>query len=194
MGIVGGVLATHAIFSAYGFWLPNDPRGSWSQFVASWELRAYGPATTVNTPRSLAYKQHDVRLRLEAKSALKYPPVRFSGAQALSIAHGFAIAVHEAKYVLYACSIMPNHVHIVVKDHSRDVRRIVGHLKASATRQLRSEGKYSFDAPKPWCQHGWFVYLDNANDIRRAIRYVQNNPVKEGNRKQSWSFVMSYHA
>lgn len=29
------VLAYHVIFGAYGFWLPNDPRGSWSKFVAS---------------------------------------------------------------------------------------------------------------------------------------------------------------
>ena len=32
------VLAYHAIFTAYGFWLPNDPRGSWSSYVRSWEL------------------------------------------------------------------------------------------------------------------------------------------------------------
>jgi hypothetical protein len=27
----------HVIFSADGFWLPNDPRGSWSEFVRRWE-------------------------------------------------------------------------------------------------------------------------------------------------------------
>jgi hypothetical protein len=36
------VLAYHLIFSMYGFWLPNDPRGSWSEFVASWELFRFG--------------------------------------------------------------------------------------------------------------------------------------------------------
>ena len=30
----------HLIISAYGFWLPNDPRGSWSDFVGAWELLA----------------------------------------------------------------------------------------------------------------------------------------------------------
>jgi len=29
------VLGTHLILTAYGFWLPNDPRGSWSDFVGS---------------------------------------------------------------------------------------------------------------------------------------------------------------
>src|SRR4051812_39201122 len=31
------IVGYHVIFSAYGFWLPNDPRGSWSDFVGSWE-------------------------------------------------------------------------------------------------------------------------------------------------------------
>jgi len=29
------VLAYRAILSMYGFWLPNDPRGSWSEFKES---------------------------------------------------------------------------------------------------------------------------------------------------------------
>ncbi|HUT10853.1 MAG TPA: hypothetical protein VMY42_10175 [Thermoguttaceae bacterium] len=48
------VLAYHVIFGAYGFWLPNDPRGSWSDFVGSWELARFGKATKVSTRRSLA--------------------------------------------------------------------------------------------------------------------------------------------
>jgi REP element-mobilizing transposase RayT len=186
------ILATHAIFTAYGFWLPNDPRGSWSQFVASWELMAFGRATTVHTRRSLARDQHDVALRLVAKAALKYRPVKFTGRQALSIAHGFATAVNDSKYVIYACSILPDHVHLVVKDHSRPVRRIVGHLKSQGTRQLRAEGQYAFASSTPWVQQCWIVYLDKPAEVRRAIRYVEENPVKERKRLQKWSFVTEY--
>src|ERR1700680_1345456 len=32
------VLVAHVIITAHGFWLPNDPRGSWSDFVGAWEL------------------------------------------------------------------------------------------------------------------------------------------------------------
>lgn len=48
------IVGYHIIFSAYGFWLPNDPRGSWSDFVGSWELFRYGPATKTTERRSLA--------------------------------------------------------------------------------------------------------------------------------------------
>ena len=55
--------AFHLIISAYGFWLPNDPRGSWSDFVGSWELYKFGPATKTTETRSLAHDPHDVALR-----------------------------------------------------------------------------------------------------------------------------------
>ena len=35
----------HVILPMYGFWLPNDPRGSWSEFVRKWELTRFGDGT-----------------------------------------------------------------------------------------------------------------------------------------------------
>ena len=49
------LLGFHVILSAYGFWLPNDPRGSWSDFVWAWDLFRYGPATKVETRSSVAH-------------------------------------------------------------------------------------------------------------------------------------------
>src|SRR5438128_2559907 len=125
------VLAYHAIFTAYGFWLPNDPRGSWSDFVHSWELfLAGGPATKVNTSRSVAGRPHDRQARLAAKEALKYPAVVFDGHQALSIAKGFAAMVAKANYAVYACSILPEHVHMVLGRYRYKVETMVRLLKA----------------------------------------------------------------
>lgn len=85
------VLAYHVILGTYGFWLPNDPRGSWSDWVWSWELfRFGGPATKVDSPHSVAHVPHDRRIRLAAKMILKYPPVRFNGTQARAVGRGFA--------------------------------------------------------------------------------------------------------
>ncbi len=83
------ILASHVIFSTYGFWLPNDPRGSWSDFVGNWELTRFGKATTVTTHRSLARAPHNRADRIAAKQLLNFPPVRFDGMQALAVANGF---------------------------------------------------------------------------------------------------------
>jgi hypothetical protein len=75
------IVGYHVIFGAYGFWLPNDPRGSWSTFVGSWELFRYGATTKTTDRRSLAYEPHDRTLRVKAKTALQRPAVNFSDAQ-----------------------------------------------------------------------------------------------------------------
>ena len=64
------ILAYHSIFSMYGFWLPNDPRGSGSDYIASWELFRYGPATKTNSRRSVAAMPLPPNWRREAQTAL----------------------------------------------------------------------------------------------------------------------------
>lgn len=192
------IRAYHAIFTAYGFWLPNDPRGSWSNFVGSWELFRFGGATKTETRRSVAAKPHDRALRDAAKTALKYPAVHFDGHQALAIAEGFATAITEHGYRLFACSILPEHVHLVVNRCDRDVERVVAHLKAKATARLTETGRHPLSrftvprggSPTPWALNLWKCFLDTPADIARAVRYVEENPTKEGKRPQRWSFVV----
>ena len=196
------VLAYHTIFSAYGFWLPNDPRGSWSEFVRRWELVRFGKATKTDTTRSVADVPHDRALRRTAKEAMQYPPVVFTGRQALSVSKGFARAAAESGYVIHACSILPEHVHMVVARHERLIERIVGHLKTRATQQLRADGLRPLEAfardgaapPSPWGRGGWHVYLDRVERVLEAIQYVRGNPMKEGKPPQTWSFVVPYEA
>jgi hypothetical protein len=60
------IIAHHVIVSAYGFWLPNDPRGSWSTVVRNPDLLPFGHATKVTTRQSVAAATHDRTLRAEA--------------------------------------------------------------------------------------------------------------------------------
>ena len=196
------VLAYHIIFTAYGFWLPNDPRGSWSNFVASWDLvLAGGKATKTNEAKSLAHQSHDHVHRLEAKKSLKFPAVEFSGKQALSISKGFIEAINDAAYVVHACSILPGHVHLVMARMERNVKIVVEPLKAKASHRLRVEGHHPFveyekadgSLPTCWGEGCWKVFLNDEDQVRRAIDYVEQNPVKEGKAIHRWSFVKGIH-
>ena len=191
----------HVIFSAYGFWLPNDPRGSWSEWVRRWELVRFGKATKISTRSSVANRHHDRNLRQAAKLALKYPEVQFTGRQAQAVGLGFRDAIEEANYIVYACSILPQHVHMVLGTHERDIRRVVGHLKARATQSLSARSLHPLTRfrqkdetiPSPWGRNCWVVFLFDERHLLEAIEYVQNNPVKEGKPRQHWSFVRQYH-
>ena len=79
--------------------------------VAVWEIRHRGSRANV---------KHDRAVRLAAKQALLYPPVVISGAQALCVANGFAKQIRRSGYIVHACAIMPEHVHLVIARHRPD--------------------------------------------------------------------------
>jgi REP element-mobilizing transposase RayT len=195
------VIASHVIFGMYGFWLPNDPRGSWSDFVGAWALFRYGGiATKTSERRSVAGRQHDVRIRLGAKRSLIRPAVQLRGVQARSVGRGFAEYAHNSKLMILACAILPDHVHLVLLRHRLNVEQLVIKLKSAATTQLLNEGLHPFaniasgDEPPPKCfaRGQWKVFLNSESDILRAIRYVESNPLKEGLPAQRWAFVTPY--
>jgi len=138
-----------------------------------------------------------VALRLRAKRHLRYPPVAFTGPQAGAVGRGFAEAMAEGHYVVHACSILPEHVHVVIARHARAVERIVGHLKARATQRLLAEGIHPLadharsdeSVPSPWGRRGWNVFLHSREHLCRAVRYVEQNSLKEGKPAQRWRFV-----
>ena len=195
------VRAYHAIFGVYGFWLPNDPRGSWSAFVRRWELVRFGKATKVTTRESLAFKPHDHSIRRKAKSALLYPPVTLTGPQARCVGLGFRNAVNESGYHVLACIILPEHVHVVIGRCGRRIERIVGHLKGAAARALVEEQRHSLadfqtsggETPSLWARGCWKVFLNSDAQIEKAVAYVEENPIKEGKPAQQWSFVNRYY-
>ena len=194
------VLASHAIFGNRGFWLPNDGRGSWSTEVWAEHLKPFGPATKTSERKSLANRAHDRTKRLAAKAALEYPAVTLDEAQRNCVARGFEKIIAIVGMVLYACAIMPDHVHLVVARHNEDFETLVGFLKRAASRQLSEEGLHplagyinrSDRVPSPWADGGWNRFIDDPIDIPPAIDYVEKNPERIGLARQYWSFVAPY--
>lgn len=162
-------------------WLPNEPRGSWSDFVASYELFQFGPATKTTTRRSVARCTFDRQIKHRMQSALTHQPVRLTGEQARLAAR----SIIKTGYPVYALAVLPDHVHAVIGRIDRTIRRAVGHMKSEATRSLRSAGHF-IDRPV-WADHGWNVFLDDTIDIERSIAYVNDNPTKQGLSPQHWS-------
>ena len=194
------ILGFHFIFSAYGFWLPNDPRGSWSDVVRQYEIAAFGAATKVTTTRSVAAQPHNAHARQAAKRALRYPPVRFTGRQARAIGTGLATACVEAGYTTHAAAVPPDHVHLITAWHPRPIDAIASHLKARATRAMTEVGLHPMTRfaatggrlPSPWARGYWCPFIRGRVQLARAIRYVEDNPAKAGLRRQRWSFVQPW--
>ena len=190
----------HVILPHYGFWLPNDPRGSWSEFVGRWELARFGKTTRHLEQRVLSQLTDEERaLRDAARQALKYQPVTLSGHQTLSIAQGFAEQARKSDYSIWACAILPEHTHLVIARHRYKVEQIANLLKGAATRKLIEDGRHPLSRyakegrpPQMWARRRWKVYLDTDAAIENAISYVIENPLKEGKPRQDWSFVKPF--
>jgi REP element-mobilizing transposase RayT len=194
------IVAYHTIFTCRGFWLPNDGRGSWSTEVWADHLRPFGRATKTNVRRSLANSPHDRETRRAAKDALIYPAVRFSGQQARAVAYGFRNISQLLDLRLFACSILPDHTHLVIGVHKKSIEQIVGFLKRAASRELTRQSLHPFEGyrdgsgwvPSPWVEGGWNRFLNSDADVVGAIDYTEQNPLKMGLRRQTWSFVIPY--
>lgn len=191
----------HVVLPMYGFWLPNDPRGSWSKFVRCWELARFGSATHSTERRELSSLSADeLAAREAARAALKYPPVTIDGTQAVAIAHGFAEQVRRSAYAIWAGSILPEHTHLVVARHEYRAEHIANLLKGAATRSILRAGIHPLSRyaardqlpPKMWSRRCWAGFLESEEAIEGAIEYVQQNPVREGKRVQRWSFITPF--
>jgi REP element-mobilizing transposase RayT len=191
----------HLIFSAYGFWLPNDPRGSGSPCVRAQHIYdAGGEATRVESTRSVARHAHDGAARVAAKAALVRPAVRLNGRQARAAARGIGELLSRVDLTIHALAVLPDHVHVVAASRQLGPDELLTALKSAATRGLNGEGLHPLAdyprkngrLPMPWADGGWKVFLDSLADVRRAVAYVEQNPVRAGLKPQTWSFVTPY--
>lgn len=126
--------------------------------------------------------------------------MRLSGRQARAIARGFGTACKRSGFVVYACAILHNHVHLVIARHAYWIERVVAQFKGAAAHQLRSEGLHPFEqhalkdgsVPSCWSEGLRKVFLNTDDEIRDRIKYVEDNPVEAGLRPQKWSFVLPF--
>jgi hypothetical protein len=127
------VIAYHLIWTAYGTWLPNDLRGSGSRVVISKKLAALGPAhlgrKRVQPPRN------EVRhFYAEAEPMLAHPVIRFDATQRMAIGATLAEAVDSTPYTCWACAVMPDHVHVVIRKHRHRAEEMVERLQEATRR------------------------------------------------------------
>ncbi|HEY1685293.1 MAG TPA: transposase [Tepidisphaeraceae bacterium] len=184
------IIAHHLIWTAYGWWRPNDPRGSGSHYVVSDVLKSLGE---LHCGRK---KIQPARLEIrefyaQAAPVLKYPLLRFGHSEIAVIAESFAEVITKNRYTCYACAIMPDHVHLLIRKHKFLAEEMMGHFRNAARIKIAGHGKWSLDHAV-FGGGGWKVFMDHPDEVRRTIKYIENNPVKEGMAPQHWRFVKVY--
>lgn len=185
------VIAYHLIWTVYGWWLPNDPRGSGSEQVASDVIAELGD---LHYGRKRVQPSGKVVREFYERAApvLKFPLLTFDEPARASIGEAFGQVVEEKRYTCYACAVMPDHVHILIRKHTHAAEEIMKKLKDASRQRVCAAGFRDGDHPTWTGGDGWLVFLDHPKEIRRTIPYIERNPEKIGSPKQAWPFIKPY--
>jgi len=184
------ILGYHLIWTAYGWWLPNDPRGSSSHEIRVERVAELGELHYGR--RAVQPAAADLRLfYTEARTVLKHELLTFSSEAVTVLAEAFATVIAERKYTCYACAIMPDHVHALIRRHREKAEEMIAALQAKSKECVIAKGLRNDDHPV-WGGPGWKVFLETREDIERIVKYIQQNPNKARLPRQEWGFVTPY--
>lgn len=181
------VIAHHLMWTAYGFWLPNDPRGSMSREVAVEEIAALGPhhygrkAQQPSRAELLEFQQR-------ARGVLKHELLPLNTEDIRVAACGFADVICIRDFTCYACAIMPDHVPLLIRKHREKGEQMIEQLQRATGSALAETGRRPADHPV-WGGPGWNVFQRSPRQVHTTIDYIRNNPVKFGRSVQHWPFV-----
>jgi len=189
------VIAYHLIWTVYGWWLPNDPRGSTSTTVRKAHI---GPLGDIHFGRrTIQPAGTDIRAFYEqAAQVLKHPLLEVRCRCVDIVAEAFEQVMQDERYTCYACAIMPDHVHVLIRKHKHTAEEMIDRLQeASRLALLESElfaPPGAGSAHPVWTRGGWKVFLDHPDEVQRTIPYIENNPIKIDLPRQRWPFVVAY--
>jgi REP element-mobilizing transposase RayT len=184
------VIAHHLIWTAYGWWLPNDPRGSNSKEIRVERIADLGE---LHYGRKLVQPlPADLRaFYAEAEKVLKHELLTFDDDAIAILAESFAQTIRDAGYTCYSCAIMQDHVHMLVRRHRDKAEEMIKRFQVDSRDALIAANMRPREHPT-WGGPGWKVFLNTEDDIRRVDGYIRDNPKKANRPEQNWPFVKVY--
>lgn len=184
------VIAHHLVWTEYGRWLPNDPRGSNSDHVACDAIAELGALHHGRKKiQPAGWEIRDFYNR--AREVLAYPLLTFDEVVRNEVGAAFADVIDVERYTCYACVVMPDHVHLLVRKHKHTAEEMIDNLQRASRDRLAETQHRTTDHPT-WGGPGWKVFLDHPDEIRRTITYIEKNHLPLKVPKQVWPFVKEY--
>jgi REP element-mobilizing transposase RayT len=184
------VIAYHLIWTAYGWWLPNDPRGSSSRSIRNDILAQLGD---LHFGRKKLQPAGWVIREFYAKAAplLRHALLTFDETARRVIAAAFADVIARERLTCWACVIMPDHVHLLVRKHRLQAEDMIALLQAESATRLRSLDDWGADHPV-WGGPGWRVFLDHPDEVVRTCGYIERSADPYWLPRQTYPFVRPY--
>lgn len=158
-------------FITFRLWdsMPESRRSEWEHLL---NLNARS-----NAPRSESDEQtsHEQRRKLEEYLDRGHGDCFLRDARVAMLLEKAILFHHGKQFELLAWVIMPNHFHAALVIGDTPLARIAQNWKSivavKANQVLRRTGRF-------WQPEYWDRYMRDEEQTRKAIRYIENNPVK----------------
>lgn len=124
----------------------------------------------------------------QAQAVLKHELLIFSDADRALLAESFAEVIRNRNDTCYACAILPDHVHLLIRKHKDSAETMLKTLQEASRARFRFRDSRPATHPV-WGGPGWKVFVSTVEQLWNTIRYIDNNPIKIRLPEQSWDFV-----
>lgn len=187
------IIAHHLICTLYGHWLPNDLRGSGSEELRDLKFAVLGDIHHGRKPARMQPTKKELReFHKQAEPLLEFPRFWIDEAKRQAISEAISQVVSGHGYTVWACAILSNHVHMVIRRHRNDAVAMWNAIAESLRSALRNFVVVGFEHPA-LAARPYKVFLHTPEEVRGRVEYVEGNPTKEGLPPQHFDFVESYN-
>jgi REP element-mobilizing transposase RayT len=127
----------------------------------------------------------------EADDLLEHPRLLLTEDDVHIVAASFEHTIQARGYTCYACAIMPDHVHLLIRRHRDKAEEMCEQFQKNSRDALIAAGRRAPTHPV-WGGPGRKIFLNSRKDIERIVKYIRENPLKMGLPAQNWRFVKQY--
>lgn len=170
--------------------MPNDPRGSGSLEVREEKLADLG-VVHLGRKKVQPGRQELREFTRAATPRLDFTPLWYDDAKRQTVGEAIGEVVNNVGYTVWACAVLKTHAHLCIRRHRDDAVTMWEKFAEETRNKLRVFADVDDDHPV-WSTRPFKVFLYTPEDVRRVIRYIEQNPEKEGLAAQTWEFVTSY--
>ncbi len=184
------VIGHHLMFTGYGHWLPNDPRGSLSLRVWSPELAELAQAHFGRRNPQPSLEELKA-FYARADGLLAYPVLWFDAPQREALIDAVASVVQRERLTCWACAVLSNHVHVLVRRHRLKGDQMHARIREACVETLRERCLVPPDHPV-LSARACDVFKDDVLSVRTCVRYINDNFARHRLPLEVYPFVKPY--
>lgn len=170
------IIAHHLILTGYGHWLPNDPRGSMSERVHTEGVAELGEHHYGR--RKEQPSREELRgFHRRAEEELAHAVLWWDNAERQALVEAFGEAIVGEKLTCYACAVLSNHVHLLIRKHRLNADQLIGLLKDAGRSAIQGK-RLSPDGHPVFSADSCHVFKSDPQSVRVCVHYIERNYAK----------------